>query len=297
MICFVMLHYLVFEETCACADSILNNTDGEKVIVIADNASPNDSYQKLCAYYADDPRVHLLRNDTNAGYAAGINLGYRYARDHFACDFIVCMNNDMEIVQRDFIDRIRTAREETGFYVLGPDIWSTSARKHQNPEKTRIRTREDVEEQIRDVRRVQSRRWLLKVKGAARRNPLVRKLYYSRGRQEENSGQTERLPGAMLHGACLVFSEDYIKRREYALNPGTEFYCEAQILDYECWRDGMLTVYDPAVRIRHHEDVATDAAAGTYEKKMLAKCEKVLQSLQFMEEMIDRDSRQGGKAQ
>ena len=155
MICFVMLHYLVFEETCACADSILNNTDGEKVIVIADNASPNDSYQKLCAYYADDPRVHLLRNDTNAGYAAGINLGYRYARDHFACDFIVCMNNDMEIVQRDFIDRIRTAREETGFYVLGPDIWSTSARKHQNPEKTRIRrlkeSRNLSDEKIADI--------------------------------------------------------------------------------------------------------------------------------------------------
>lgn len=296
MIWFVMLHYLVEEETRACADSILANVAGEKEIVIVDNASPNDSYQKLCAYYAGVPSVHLLRNETNAGYAAGINLGYRYAREKADCEFIVCMNNDMEIIQKDFSEKIRKAWEETGFAVLGPDIWSTSAHRHQNPEKTRIRTVEDVEEQIREVRRVQSRRWLLKLKGAARRHPLIRELYYRRRGQEEQTGRTERVPGAMLHGSCLVFSGSFIQSRDYALNPGTEFYCEAQILDYECWRDGMLTLYDPGVQIRHHEDAATDAAAGTYEKKMTAKCTKVLQSLQFMKAMIERDSRQGGKA-
>ena len=39
MVCFVILHYMAFEETKSCVNSILNNVEGEKKIIIVDNAS------------------------------------------------------------------------------------------------------------------------------------------------------------------------------------------------------------------------------------------------------------------
>ena len=37
MTCFVILHYMAADETIKCVDSILNNVEGEKKIIVVDN--------------------------------------------------------------------------------------------------------------------------------------------------------------------------------------------------------------------------------------------------------------------
>ena len=95
MTCFVILHYLVANETSNTVDSILKNVDGELHIVIVDNCSPNDSFSELKSRYSKERRVSVIKNQTNAGYAKGINYGYNYVKEHFTPSFIVAMNNDM----------------------------------------------------------------------------------------------------------------------------------------------------------------------------------------------------------
>ena len=43
MTAFVILHSLALEETKVCVESILHGVEGEKQIVLVDNASPNGS--------------------------------------------------------------------------------------------------------------------------------------------------------------------------------------------------------------------------------------------------------------
>ena len=289
MTSFVLLHYLVFGETKKCVDSILNNVDGEKKVIVVDNCSPNDSFEKLCECYKGIDDVEVIQNSSNAGYASGINFGYSYAKRHYKNDFIVCMNNDMEIVQKDFVNIISASYEANRFYVLGPDVYSTSAKKHQNPESDHIRNLEEVERHIEEVKKIKANHIKLKIKGILRRIKPIKALYYKQRQETLGQERTSIEKNVTLHGSCLVFSKPFIEKREYALNPGTFFYCESQILDYECIRDNMLSIYDPKVKIFHHEDVATDAVAGSYEKKMIKKCERVLDSLEFMKAMMKKD--------
>ena len=178
--------------------------------------------------------------------------------------------------------------------MLGPDVYSTSAEKHQNPENDRIRTLSDVESHVADVQGTMNNIFKLNVKGILRSSKLISKLYYERKKKENRKNfVAERMINVTLHGSCLIFSKLFIQKREYALFPKTEFYCESQILDYECIRDGLLQVYDPSVKIYHHEDVATDAVAGTYKVKMIKKCERVLASLELMRQMMLEDHMYG----
>lgn len=290
MTCFVILHYLVAQETINTVNSILKNVAGEFSVIIVDNNSPNDSFDVLSKNYNNEKRVIVLRNSTNAGYAKGINFGYDYAKENLNPSYIVAMNNDMEITQNDFLERIENIYSETGFFVLGPDIYSTSANKHQNPENDHIRTMEEIDQHIKNVNKVMDNKLKLKIKGLLRSSKVVKTLYYNR-KKNINSQKfiEEQRQNVTLHGSCFVFSKKFIEQREYALYPKTEFYCESQILDYECLRDKMLTVYDPRVKIYHHEDVATDAVAGSYYAKMLKVCERVLQSLEIFRQLMLED--------
>ena len=134
MVVFVILHYLVEKETEKCVDSILKLKSPKKVIIV-DNCSPNESYEGLKKYYLNNKDVYVIKNNTNGGFADGNNFGYKYAKSVIKdISFMVVMNNDMEINQKNFINLIQKAYDEDKFYVLGPDIYSTFAKIHQNPE-------------------------------------------------------------------------------------------------------------------------------------------------------------------
>ncbi|MBR1592537.1 MAG: glycosyltransferase [Ruminococcus sp.] len=293
MTCFVILHYLVADETISTVNSILKNVEGDLRVIVADNCSPNDSFDVLTEKYKNEPRVDVIKNSSNAGYAKGINFGYDFAKSKYSPRFIVAMNNDMEIRQGDFIKRIEHAYKKTKFFVLGPDVYSTSARKHQNPEKSHITSIEDIDRKAESVRKIMQDTKMLKIKEILRRLKPVYKFYYNI-KKTKNDSEYVRKPkaGVCLHGSCLIFSELFINKREYALYPKTEFYCEAQILDYECKRDGMRQIYSPYLIVLHHEDVATEAVNGSYSAKMIKKCERVLASLEIFRQLILKDERE-----
>lgn len=290
MISFVVLHYLVAKETIHCVDSILNNVKGEFNIVIVDNDSPNNSYTELSNYYHDNLLVTVLKNHVNGGYASGINFGYQFAKKEYNPDFIIAMNNDMEIVQSDFCEKLFSIFNRTNFYVLGPDIYSTSALKHQNPEKSTIITIADIDEEVLSIHKMQKQQFRLKIKSILRQSSFIESNYYKlKLRFKGNKKQTQELTNITLHGSCYIFSKLFIQSREYALFPKTKFYCEAQILDYECKRDGMKQVYSPEVFIYHHEDIATNAVEGGYAEKMNKKYKRVLESLNIFRNLILQD--------
>jgi len=79
-----------FELTRACLDSLRRETWPRLDIVVVDNASTDATVPYLLRVAAEDPRVRVLRNSENRGFAAANNAGIAIAEG----DVIVLLNND-----------------------------------------------------------------------------------------------------------------------------------------------------------------------------------------------------------
>ena len=75
-ISFVILNYKIWQESVACAESILQTqTYGNYSIVIVDNGSGNDSAERLRAHFAQEKRVSVVASEENLGFATTIKSG------------------------------------------------------------------------------------------------------------------------------------------------------------------------------------------------------------------------------
>ena len=68
-----------------CLDSLLAQTMQDFEIVIADNASPDRTYEICQEYAARDPRIHVARSDRNLGVAANLNRAFELGCGQFFC--------------------------------------------------------------------------------------------------------------------------------------------------------------------------------------------------------------------
>lgn len=276
----VVLHYLAYEVTLQCTESLLGLA-GEKHVVIVDNASPGGSGQKLAAHFAGNPEVTVLLSPRNEGFARGNNLGYSYLREHFSCDFIIILNNDVLIPDTAFMDKVTSIYKETPFAVLGPDILNPATGVHQNPAHLKGFTREEVQARLERYRKNLThfawRRFKWQLKKAFRPAPAP-----------EEKPWRELAKNAVLHGACFVFSKDFIRVRKQAFNPGTFLYFEEDILHYECLQQGLGLLYSPQVQVLHLEDVATNTAFRNRIRKEKMKLQESVRSMEVLLNLMNR---------
>ena len=286
MVSFVILHYMALEETIQCVESIRNNIDGDKKIVIVDNFSPNGTFKDLKVRYEKEPDVEVLETGSNLGFAKGNNFGYRFAVKEHDPDYVVVMNNDMEIRQRDFILQMEKSFEEYAFDVLGPDIYSTKKKYHQNPQTRKMPDRGDLEKSLRSFRLKNALRFMI---------PLKWLILERLGRRPAPEKRAENyvdhvVEDPLLHGSCYVFSRPFTEKHpEGCFYDGTFMYLEAEILCYQCRRDGEKMIYDPRLKVDHHEDVATDLEYHKQSKKSVFTVQCMLQSTKAFLALMDRD--------
>lgn len=102
--------------------SVIASTYTNSFIVVADNASVDDSVQWLKDNY---PNIQLLLNTTNSGFAGG----YNWALKNIQADYYVFLNSDVE-VEPNWIEPIITLMEsDTTLAACQPKILS-----YNNPE-------------------------------------------------------------------------------------------------------------------------------------------------------------------
>jgi len=96
MISFVTINYNGFSDTCDLINSIRNKVFSiDYEIIVVDNASSNNEFDRLCILY---PRIKIVKSDKNLGFAGGNNLGIKHA----VGDLIFFINNDT-IIKEDNI--------------------------------------------------------------------------------------------------------------------------------------------------------------------------------------------------
>lgn len=125
----IILNYNTWQRTIATVDMLSHTlcvpTDD---ILVVDNASTNDSYEQLNAFRQQTLQFHLCRAKQNAGYAAGNNIGIRYARQE-GYRYAWILNNDILIEDKNILSKmlhILTTDKKTA--VVNPDIYSPDGR-------------------------------------------------------------------------------------------------------------------------------------------------------------------------
>ena len=271
-VAYVILHYLAGEDTLECAASILEATAAshhKTHIVIVDNGSTNDSYAELCAVYGEHPQVTLLHSQENLGFARGNNLGFRYAKYDLKADFIVMLNNDTILSQKDFNEILVRKYEETGYGVLGPDILTADG-YHQNPgSKQSWSFKELLVDRMK--KRIRIALSYLRLDSAiSHAITSVKEVYRSEKLEQD-------VPNTILHGACFIFSPAYITRFD-GLHDETFLYMEEDILKLYADHYGFLMLYTPELSVFHKEDAATNMLAGSMDEKARRKYRRLIES-------------------
>ncbi|HFI0142560.1 TPA: glycosyltransferase [Streptococcus suis] len=88
----IILNYNDYETTLEYLDRIENYTTLDKIIVV-DNCSPDESYNKLKKRASE--KIIVIKTESNKGYASGNNYGIKYAEQKYSPRNIIISNPDI----------------------------------------------------------------------------------------------------------------------------------------------------------------------------------------------------------
>ncbi len=97
----IVLHYQEYQLTKECVDSILESTYPMYDILIIDNGSTNNSFEKLNKTYSQNKKITIKRSTKNLQFAGGFNYGAKHAKGKY----IILLSNDI-IVDPHWIDEL-----------------------------------------------------------------------------------------------------------------------------------------------------------------------------------------------
>lgn len=145
----VVLNWKAADETIECLDSIFSS-DSSLIPIILDNASHDNSLDKIGAWlsgrhknhitlnesellnhtFSEDQDCILVQNKKNHGYAGGNNPGIAYAANQRKCKSIWLLNNDARINSSTFPELISLLEKDKSIGFVGSII-----RYYESPEK------------------------------------------------------------------------------------------------------------------------------------------------------------------
>jgi len=108
-----------------CLLSVFRNDYPNFEIVLVDNNSTDGSFEMA---KSDFSKPSFIKNQENLGYAAGCNVGIRFALERMA-DYVLLLNNDVE-VEKDFLTRlVKVAESDEQVGILSPIIFNGFTQK------------------------------------------------------------------------------------------------------------------------------------------------------------------------
>lgn len=245
---FVVLNYNNFQDTIACVNSILRITHrGDYLIVIVDNASPNDSFDMLKREFEGHPKIRLALSDKNGGYSAGNNIGIRILLE-MGITRLVIATNDTEVLSHDLLDAFDQINlNDVG--IVGTDVLSLEG-AHQNPllyapdflyflnlylDKPMAGLRTNLYKYVPLVKRI-------------RRSSVANRLEGLVGK----STSMDQYSVYMLHGCFLYLTKNYINKVGL-LDENLFMYGEEDLMTWNCELHGLKRLYLPNVRVLHKD--------------------------------------------
>ena len=259
-IAYIILHYNSIEDTLKCVSSLQLITGGKIVIVC--NGSTNGSDRKIYETYNEVPGVYVIVNETNLGFARGLNVGYRFAKYELNSKMILCLNNDIIVTQNEFEDILIEEYFQNKFALAGPDVRNPEG-ECCNPWHMKIPTINDVEEVLKYYKKLYRNSCVLWGLPDLM-NSIRNKLFSNKINFEQQMLELKDNPDYIMtfHGSFLIFSEIFISKRD-GLFDKTFLYGEEHILGYECYRDDLKVYYCSKLKALHNESASTKKSLTT----------------------------------
>lgn len=283
---FVILHYNTINDTINCMNSILNNfkeTDSIKYnIVLVDNASINNTGLELREKYKNYNKVKVIINKKNLGFSGGNNIGYRYAIKEYNPDFIIMINNDTIIKQKNFLHLIEEKYKKEKFAVLGPKIYNAKGKI------TKVRTKMPTLEMLENNKKY-NQKMILLTKIGLNNTYLSLKKYKDKLLNKKNTIEEfdKEIVNPILHGCCWVFSKEYLDRFDGIVEK-TFMYCEEELLYLRVRKNNLILIYDPSIEIHHMEFSSTKTQDNNLRKSMIRRYENIIKATDILIEEIKK---------
>ncbi|MFS1664293.1 glycosyltransferase family 2 protein [Streptococcus sp. zg-JUN1979] len=250
---FVLLHYENKQETINCITSLEKYLDKNVEIVVVDNGSQKEALHDVQEDYSGISGVHFIISKKNLGFAKGNNLGFQYAKKELNPDIIILSNSDTIYNQDDFIEVLNNDYDKTAFDIAGPRIIRIEDMVNQNPSPQIYHHQSQVFRQM-------IKFFVLYLLSYINLDLLLR------GKPEKYDFNTDgiintKYDNYQLHGACLIFGKNYIKKYD-GLYPKTFMYGEESILKYIAERDNLKMIYLDNISLDHLEGVSVASVFG-----------------------------------
>lgn len=188
-------------------------------IMVIDNDSPDDS-AKILGKYAQEKGFILYSNHVNAGYAAGNNIGIRYAIHH-GYRYTWILNSDVLLLDLDVLKlMVQRAEEDAHIGVVGPLIIS----------------RDDTG-----------------VGPYLYRPTLWRStlgIFADKRNRMNHIHTTGRV--YRVYGCCMLLKNEAMEKCD-CMDERTFLYSEEDILAERLLKYGYYAYYEPTTRVKHNE--------------------------------------------
>lgn len=286
-ICFVILHYNDLKTTENCIKSIIKNIEYDNYsIVVVDNASTNKSGLVLQKKFSDNALIHIILNDENLGFARGNNIGYDYARNKLCSDFIICINNDTLMTDKNFIKKMIEAEKKYKCGLMGPDIVSKNGMKQSPIRRKRLNIGE-INERLFKKRLVLSYLYFKKYVCSIKKIEEIRlKDTTRRIKDIESIATNEIYEDCVLMGACIIFCPLFVQKEKYGFNPNTFMYGEEDLLSQYCYKKKYKVIFCPQIKIIHLGEVSTNSLKKDLADKEIFFCKNTIKGLKLLKKLI-----------
>ncbi|MGO5168391.1 glycosyltransferase [Bacillota bacterium LCP21S3_G6] len=249
----VIVHYKTVEDTLSCITSLFQNVkDIAKVCVtvVFNEENKNSSFFYLKEKLQNYENIFLIETHKNLGYARGCNEGIEFLRSKKRCDFVIAMNNDILVQQKDLISCLQILYEKYHYAIAGPEILDLNGDITPNyPIKNygifRLRVGQ-VAIGLRYIASFLHADLLISYVLSLRHNRNVKQEYANKD-----------IIDIPLQGCFLIFSPEYFKQYN-GFCKDTFLYLEEDILFLRCQRKSLRTVYSPSLQITHIGGASTD---------------------------------------
>lgn len=247
---FVILNYMTKTETEKCVESIDRYVEEQHHIIIVDNASPDGSGEELSAAYENRSDVTVIINEHNLGFACGNNVGIRKATAE-QCDYVIVLNSDTMLMQKEFCTIINAKYEEFHYAVIGPKIYKHGVESRDNPGRDKPMSRSKL------LAFIAMNRILLMLSHVGLDEVLNNMFNAYVENKKADTIQNTEVEKVALHGCCLIFTPAFFKKFD-GFDGRTYMYMEEDVLYHHLLKAGLISAYVPGLHIEHLEETATN---------------------------------------
>lgn len=302
-VCFNVLHYKSIEATTMCIDSLLKLKEIDRCkILILDNGSPNKSFEFLKKRYIKNPIIELLHSDKNLGFSEGNNHLYKYAKSYNP-QFIVALNNDIEIRQKNFIKILKDTYFAYKVHIIGPDVYCPKSQEHQSPMYKDLPCKEDITQLINsrndEINHIDQALELYRhsAKTAKLRKFIPYWMIEIRKRlKKENVNllyKEKIVKNPVLQGSCIIVTPLFIKHEDLLFTPDTGLYCEEIILGLRCKYLGYDTLYTSKLKVIHWHGIASGFRSVPSREDLILKNKRLIKAYTIYMNLIDNNPWKG----